>query len=249
MLKMKLAFLFALVAVSAAIAKDPPAPQHIFLLIGQSNMAGRAHLKEGDDQPIEGVFLLNDKGHWEAAKNPFNRYASNRKVLSMQRIGPGEGFVRRLKESLGDDSIAVIVNARGGSKIEQWATDAELYVNTMKRYRAAGSPKIAGVIWHQGEGNANDPDYFDKLVKLIAALREDLKSPNLPFVAGQVFRDVPVNKHIARLRDEVEHADYVDVERLKVFDGVHFDRDSQLTLGRRYAEAYLKLIDANKAAP
>lgn len=46
----------------------PPQPQesqrmHLFLLVGQSNMAGRGDLEPEDEAPIEGVFALDASGH------------------------------------------------------------------------------------------------------------------------------------------------------------------------------------------
>ena len=79
-----------LVTVLCASSHAEEKPDLVFLLIGQSNMAGRAHLEDGDDAAIPGVFLLNADGKWEAARNPLNRYATDRKVISMQRIGPGD---------------------------------------------------------------------------------------------------------------------------------------------------------------
>lgn len=62
----------------------------IYLLIGQSNMAGRATMLPSDTTDIvTGVFLLNDKGIPEPAKAPLNRYSTIRKGMKMQQIGPG----------------------------------------------------------------------------------------------------------------------------------------------------------------
>ena len=113
---------------ATARADDQPRPDLVFLLIGQSNMAGRAPLAAGDDAVFPGAWLLNDKAEWEPAQNPLNRYASNRKELSMQRISPGDGVLRRLREALPKKRIGIISNARGGSSIEEWAADQPLYV-------------------------------------------------------------------------------------------------------------------------
>ena len=65
----------------------------VFLLLGQSNMAGRGTMIEGDEDIIhENVFLLNNKGKVEPAANPLNRYSSIRLNLSQQQIGPGYSF-------------------------------------------------------------------------------------------------------------------------------------------------------------
>ena len=245
--------LFSIVVISssafvtaAAARADEVRPDMVFILIGQSNMAGRAPLLPQDEQALPNVFLLNGENAWEPAANPLNRYASNRKVLSMQRMGPGAGFVQRLRKEFPDRTIGLIVNARGGTSIEEWAKGKELYDNTLKRVRAAGELRLAGVLWHQGEANSKDPQYTDKLIELVQTLRADLNAPELPFVAGQVAKDSPVNDHIAQLPAKLPRSAFASAAGLSVFDGVHFDRESQLTLGERYAEAYLSIVGKNK---
>lgn len=235
-----------LTGISPATADEPAAkPDLVFLLIGQSNMAGRAHLKEGDDKPIPGVMMLDDKGKWIAASNPLNRFASNRKVLSMQRIGPGAGFAHRMHAALPDRTVRLIVNARGGTSINLWKKGGTLYDNALKRVPMVPDTKIAGVLWHQGEADRNDPEYLAKLRVLVATLRTDLKNPDLPFVAGEVYGTGHVNKVFAGLAESIPHTAAAKATDLKVFDGVHFDRDSQLTLGERYADAMLKLLNVD----
>lgn len=233
-------------AGSVFSAEPASTPDLIFVFIGQSNMAGRAPLLPDDLTPLPGAVLLNDQGQWEPATNPLNRYASDRKALAMQRLGPGDGFARRMHESLPGLTIGLVVNARGGTRIEEWARGETLYENTLKRVRPLPKEKLAGILWHQGEGNAKDPEYLDKLVALVGHLRQDLGCPELPFVAGQVAGDSPVNGLIAQLPGKAEHTAWVSAEGLTVFDGVHFDRDSQKLIGRRYADAVLGLVKIEK---
>lgn len=216
-------------------------PDLIFLLIGQSNMAGRAPLAGEDKQPLPRVMLLNDKNAWIPATNPLNRFASDRKTLSMQRIGPGDGFARRLTQALPDKQIGLIVNARGGSSINAWVRGMPLYDNTIKRLHASKGIRLAGVIWHQGESDRTDPLYQEKLTTLIQSLRSDTKSPKLPFIAGQIYAEAPVNNVFAGLPKIVPYTGFASSKGLTVFDKVHFDRKSQQILGTRYAEAYLRL--------
>ena len=67
-------------------------PDYVFLMIGQSNMAGRAKMLDEDKKPLAGVQLLNADSKWEQAANPLNRFSSLRKDISMQRMGPSAGF-------------------------------------------------------------------------------------------------------------------------------------------------------------
>jgi len=236
-----------LIAAERSFGEEQEAgPKAIFVLIGQSNMAGRAALQPDDGKLIPGVLLLNDRGRWEPAKNPLNRYSTDRKPISMQRIGPGYGFARRLRKAMPECTVGLIVNARGGTSIQQWAKGQPLYENTLKRVKTLSGKPLAGVIWHQGEANANDADYLDRLQQFIRDRRRDLGQPDLPFIAGQIAKDSPVNRHIADLPGRVPRTAYAESDGLKVFDGVHFDRDSQILLGERYAEAYLKLVESGK---
>ncbi|MFP6751547.1 MAG: sialate O-acetylesterase [Pirellulaceae bacterium] len=239
------AILVAMVLVPLVLGQPADAqerPDRVILLIGQSNMAGRAALEDGDQKPIERVLLLDEEGKWIAATNPLNRFASDRKNLSMQRIGPGFGFARHLASQLKEEKIGLVVNARGGSSINLWKPGQTLYDHTILRIRASGIKKVDGVIWHQGESDAQDPEYLEKLVALVSNLRRDLGTPRTPFIAGEVFKDVPVNERMRGLPARLKNTAVVSARDLKVFDGVHFDRESQLILGQRYAEALLKFL-------
>jgi len=223
-------------------AQDNSSPDKVFLLIGQSNMAGRAALEEGDDQPIPRVLLLDDQGKWIPATNPLNRFATDRKVLSMQRISPGFGFAKAISKAFPEATIGVISNARGGTSVEQWQKGQPLYDHTIERLQAVRNLKVDGVIWHQGEANRDDPRYLGKLQNVIESLRADLKSPKLPFVAGEIYGEAPVNDLLGQLPDKVPATGVASASGLKVFDKVHFDRKSQITLGERYAEQMRKLL-------
>jgi hypothetical protein len=99
-------------------ADDAAAPKdlHIYLLIGQSNMAGRAKVPDDAAGVLERCYLLNDKNQWEPARNPLNRYSTISKGIKMQRLGPGYSFAKKMLEQNKDIKIGLVVNARGGSK-------------------------------------------------------------------------------------------------------------------------------------
>ena len=70
----------------------PKEKLHVYLLIGHSNMAGRAPFTKKEAGIIEGCYLLNDKNKWAPAKNPLNTYSTIRKKLKMQKMNPGYTF-------------------------------------------------------------------------------------------------------------------------------------------------------------
>jgi hypothetical protein len=219
---------------------------HIYLLIGQSNMAGRAKITEDVAGVIDRCVLLNDKNEWVPAKNPLNLYSTIRKGEGMQKLGPGYGFAKAMLQADPDSKIGLVVNARGGSKIEQWlGKEAKYYKLALQRARAAqATGTIKGILWHQGESNSSKPEaYLDQLKALIANLREDLGDEDLPFVAGQVNNTpvLKINDVIASLPKAVPNTAAVSSKGLKCYDRWHFDTDSQIELGKRYAAAMIKL--------
>lgn len=232
---------------SANVSKEP---LHIYLLIGQSNMAGRAPVGEEHAGTLEGCYLFNVEGKWELAENPLNRHSTIRKQLDMQRLNPGYGFAKAMRKDDDTVSIGLVVNAKGGSKIEEWVKGSFFYSEALRRVgQARTSGTLKGILWHQGEGNSREPEvYLAKLKRLIEDLRKDLEAPDLPFVAGQVFYDPEskphtqaINKEIARLPELVPNTGYVSSEGLATFDNTHFDVRSTLILGQRYAEEMISL--------
>ena len=80
--------------------ENVPSSFDLYVCIGQSNMAGRATLTPEVMDTLQNVYLLNDKGNFEPAVNPLNRYSTVRKDLSMQRLGPAYGFAKEIKTDI-----------------------------------------------------------------------------------------------------------------------------------------------------
>ena len=96
----------------------------LYLLIGQSNMAGRGKITPEYTDTLKNTFLLTSNGIMEAACNPLNKYSNIRKELTMQQVGPGYGFSKTMVKKTGAN-IGLIVNARGGSSINSWIKGSE----------------------------------------------------------------------------------------------------------------------------
>jgi len=217
----------------------------IFLLIGQSNMGGRAPIEAADKAALERCELFNADREWEAAKNPLNRYSRYRKDMGMQRLNPGYTFAKQMAAWDETAVIGLVVSARGGTNIDEWERGDHLYEEAVARtLEAKRTGRLAGVLWHQGEANRDDTDYIDKVKVLIGNLREDLGVPALPFVAGQIHdnEDWAVNKQIAGLPLEVPNTAFVSSSGLVTFDNWHFDTASMREFGERYAVSMQPLI-------
>jgi hypothetical protein len=227
---------------------------HMYLLIGQSNMAGRAAIPDEDKRPMEGCFLLDQENRWQPASNPLNRYSTILGSLERQRLNPGYMFAKTMRKNDPNISIGLISNARGATAIEEWMPGTQYYREAIKRVKAAWDTGVfKGVLWHQGEGNDADTDYHVKLKKLIAQMRKDLGNENMFFVAGGIVdseeypRGRIINPQMARLPSEVPFTGFASSEGLETFDRAHFRAEDMKILGRRYAEAVIELEKMAKA--
>ena len=139
-------------------------------------------------------------------------------------------------------SVGLVVNATGGTSIKLWAKGTKFYKDALRRTQAAcQTGTLRGILWHQGESDAKDGRYLEKLKALIANLRADLGAPNLPFVAGQVNNVPVINDQIKKLPATVPHTGFASSEGLKCMDRWHFNADSMRKLGQRYAVEMIKL--------
>lgn len=226
-----------------------PKKLDIYLLIGQSNMAGRGMMTAADTIALQNVYLFNDKNEWEFAKHPLNRYSTVRKDLKLQGINLGYEFGKMVSEKV-NVKIGLVVNARGGSSIREWHKDSLLYVEALKRAKIAQkSGTLKAIIWHQGSSDrALKEKYLSKLKDMVIAFRKDLGMPNLPIIVGQLgsWRESfgPFNQMMTHVSDSIPYSDWVSTEGLipNEGDSLHFNAESLNMLGKRYAEKVLKNV-------
>lgn len=222
----------------------------IYMALGQSNMAGRGYLTAEDYAPVEDVYLLTPAGGLELASNPMNKYSSIRKDLSVQQMSPSYSFAKKIRDEAGV-TVGIMQNARGGTTIEQWTKGSadgfyEEAVRRAKEIRRFG--EIKGLIWHQGEGNASDPDgYKAKLLKMVTDFRTDLGIPDLLVVVGQIaqWRSAAFNAMIETVPTFVPNSDWVSSVGLTPLidtSDPHFDRASNILIGERYADKVLTKV-------
>lgn len=250
---MKPTLLATLLSLAITASTATSAPDAIFLLIGQSNMAGRAKIEAKDQGEIEGAMLWNiGAKKWEPAKAPFNRHSPMGKAASMQRLNPGPSFVRAYQKANPGVSIGIVCAARGGTRIHEWAPVEQnkptLYDTALTATKAAlaGGGTLRGVLWHQGESNSSKAaSYPDRLKDLVQNLRNDFNNPKLPVVYSQLgsWRDdyKAFNAMIVQQPAIIPHTACITTEGLGNLDKAHFDTAGQRGLGERFAAAMAKL--------
>jgi len=216
---------------------------HIYLLIGQSNMAGRAKYSDKEKEVIPNAFLLNDKNEWTGANNPLNRFSTIRKDIKMQKMNPGYYFAKTMLSKQKDISIGLVVNAKGGSRISQWKKGSQFFKGAVSRTKAAmKTGTLKGILWHQGESDHTNDKYLQSLETFVKDLREALGQGDVPFVAGEIKQEVKlINDQLNKLPSVLKNTDVVSSKGLKTYDKWHFDSTSVKTFGQRYAETMLKL--------
>lgn len=186
-----LLFALAIVAISLPASADP-APEHLrlFLLIGQSNMAGRGVVEPQDTETNPRIFMLTKDLQWTLAKDPLHFDKPN-----VAGVGLGSEFARVLAKADPQAKIGLIPAAFGGTTIAQWKPGGALYSDAVARAREAmKSGTLAGILWHQGEGDsapAKVEGYGDQFAAMIAQLRQDLEAANVPLLVGELGRYEP----------------------------------------------------------
>ncbi len=240
-------FLLLLMLPPAGVAQKQAEDLHLFLCIGQSNMAGRAPLLPEDSNPIPGCMLFNKEGEWEPAIHPLNRHSSVIRMPHKNRFGPAGSFAQTLLQQHPDLRIGLVVNARGSTRIEQWKKGSQYYNAALRRAKEAQKHgTLKAILWHQGESDAKKPEgYAEALATLVTDLRADLGQPDLPFLAGEVSHLPAINQQIRELTTRVpKNTAVVSAKGLTKIDKAHFDRDSAIELGKRYGRAYLELTES-----
>jgi hypothetical protein len=268
-------FMVALAAATGVAAQDgrtlsfprtteyveqmPPADKvWLFVLAGQSNMAGRGVVEPSDTVPHPRIFTVTPDKRWALAKEPLQLYQP---VLT--GLGPGMAFARALIKELDEDIyIGLIPCAVGGSSTADWLSDSiyngvRLRSNLIDKLTwAMEYGTVKGIIWHQGESDATVaklPYYTENTRTLFKYFRDVAGDPELPIVAGELglfpgveknrLEYLQVNDILAALSEEDPGIILVrSFGMTPKEDNVHFDGPSQRAMGRRYALAWLSLI-------
>lgn len=229
---------------------------HSFLLIGQSNMAGRGFV--GDVEPIvnERIKVLRN-GRWQKMYVPVNC------DRSFSGICLAESFADIYSKEKNVD-VGLIPCADGGTSLDQWREGGLLFDNTLYQAElATRTSTIAGVLWHQGEADCSEklyPLYEEKLKKFLDALRKKLNLYDVPILLGGLgdfLKDCTLSEHLKNytyineiLKKTAENekmTGFVSAEGLSANpDNLHFSAKALREFGLRYYKVFLQLEDKNK---
>ena len=242
-------WLFGFFAMVACVLQAAEANFHLYLLVGQSNMAGRGKIELQDKVAVPRVLMLNKANEWISAVDPI----SFDKTIAGVSLGRTFGIeMAKVNKEL---KIGLIPCAVGGTRIRRWQQQGDLYQKALKRAKIAQKDGvIKGILWHQGEGDSGKKEtakiYETQLHAMITAWRKDLAGENIPVVVGELgqffkrakFKDT-VDAALKALPGKVRHAAWVSAEGLDhKGDKAHFNAAGYRELGKRYAAKMQALL-------
>ncbi len=217
---------------------------HLYLLVGQSNMAGRGKVEEVDKEIHPRVFSLGKENTWVPAQEPLHFDIKSRGV------GPGLSFGKAMAQINPNVTIGLVPAAVGGTLIEWWQPGAErqLFEQAVARAKLAQTTGVLkGILWQQGESDSyrdRPAHYRQRLLNLLAAFRRELGEPNVPIVIGglgdflKAAKAGEVEAALKTVAGEVPHAAFVPASKLgHIGDDLHFNSEAARENGQMMAAA------------
>lgn len=247
----------------------------LWILAGQSNMEGVGDLIDVTP-PSERVQILGMNGAWSQAEEPLHWLVDSPDVVHSgnpdDRAARSESFHKNRTKGAGlglpfgvalasatNIPIGLVACAHGGTSMEQWnpAKKGEggnsLYGSMLRQVKLAGG-KARGVLWYQGESDAMGGAagvYPKVFADFIAAVREDLGQPDLPFYLVQIGRFVNGNESKGwnavqdaqrQIPDRVANTAVVAAIDLELDDLIHVGTPGLKRLGNRLAQIALREV-------
>lgn len=228
---------------------------HSFLLIGQSNMAGRGLIEEAIPVDNTHIKVLRN-GRWQKMFRPVN---PDRRTSG---VNLAESFAEAYAAKYGVE-VGLIPCADGGTQIAQWVPGSLLFDNAVYQARLAmRTSHIVGILWHQGESDAHNDLYLGygkKLETMLTQLRKLLGLEDVPLILGglgsyldgytksPVMQWPQINEALQAVAERLPRAGYVGAEGLKPnADNLHFSAAALYEFGLRYFGEFERLVDPNR---
>ncbi len=254
MLKKSILLLLAFFMIFGCVQKKE---KWVFIMAGQSNMAGRGLVQPQDTISDTNIFTLNKKMTLVPAKEPLHFYEPN-----LSGLDCGLSFSKDMHAKISTNiEIILVPCAVGGSSINQWLGDSlhrnvKLYSNFRNRVTVVKSMgTIKGILWHQGESDAHLnklPHYQNQLKSLFQKFRDDVGDDQLPILAGELGEYATpkernenwkaLNSILYKIAKNDDNLSIILSKGLKSkADSVHFNSKAQRELGKRFAKQYLAI--------
>jgi len=227
---------------------------HSFLLIGQSNAAGRGFLNEAPTlDTCGGRIKMLRNGRWQKMFRPVNP------DRSFSGTCFAESFAKSYALTYPEVEIGIIPCADGGTMLEQWIPGSLLFDNAVHCTKLAmRTSNLRGILWHQGEGDCvpeRYSSYAERFENIMDALRKELNKPQLPILIGGLGDFLSqcnlsenmknysyVNEQLQKVAKEYPNCKFVSAEGLGANpDNLHFSAAALDEFGVRYFKAFMDM--------
>lgn len=227
-----------------------------FLMVGQSNMAGRGELADVEPIRNRACYMLR-MGRWQPMAEPINPDRAILEGVFHSGVSLAASFADEAAAFHGG-KVGLIPCADGGTKICQWQPGEVLFDHAVMMTKLAmRSSVFSGILWHQGESDCKNFDgaaYAEQFLNTMNGLRRALDAEDLPLIIGEVSQSISpdwgmgdgparLNRLLEELARELPMCALVRVQDLPLKpDGIHFNAVSCRELGRRYFQQYKALL-------
>ncbi len=235
----------------------------LWILAGQSNMQGVGNLVNTEptsdvvhsfdmrdewiiaEDPLHSRPDATDSVHWEQNEQgePVRLTGAEADAYHRERIrgaGLGLPFANQMVQRTGVP-VGLIPCAHGGTSMSQWNPalrdqgGKSLYGAMVRRHRAVGG-KVKGVLWYQGEADAEEevaPLYGKRFRDFIGAVRSDFDQPDLPFYLVQLGRYVinQTGRNQWDLIQEEQRLTELKLTNTGMVAGVDLELDDRIHIG------------------
>ena len=234
-----------------------------FLMIGQSNMAGRGDFFEVPEIINEKAFMLRN-GRWQPMSEPIN---PDRSVVYPfgdceyhSGIGLSASFADEYAKYYKED-VGLIPCADGGTCLDEWLPGELLFDNAVTIAKLAmRTSELTGILWHQGENDAISIDlvnsYYDRFIYMMNTLKQQLGVGDIPIIVGELGSFVSkfhngeikygheMNLVLHKIANDYPNCAIASSEGLTCrYDNVHFNSKSYREFGKRYFKEYISLYN------
>lgn len=223
---------------------------HSFLIIGQSNMAGRGNIDEAVEFDTKRIKIMRN-GRWLNMFRPIN---PDRRFSG---VNLAESFAEKYANKY-DVDVGLICCADGGTSLDQWKKGSILFDNAVYQGKLAKrSSYLAGVLWHQGEADCAQElytTYASRFQVFMNDLRNELDLYDVPFLLGGLGDFLPnceldeklknymhLNEALKTVAQNNPMTGFVPANGLDANpDNLHFNSKSLYEFGLRYFDEFQK---------
>lgn len=241
--------------------------RRLFILAGQSNIAGRGDLAALPEFSMrDRILVYTYSGLWVPGADPVGHTCGGtpEKLFADRKVGagPGMAFANRLAERIPGIEIGLVPAAKGGTYMDEWRPGLGGYYSGIIRRatRAAKQGEIAGLIWYQGENDCMREDlvasWAEKFSVFITYVRRDLDCPTLPVIMtilgpNRAPRRYPYWDEFVAMQRSIPLPLGVASVSANDLEGIpgdpHLTTQDYVRLGERYGDAMADMIVAEKA--